>query len=87
MARLIDVDALCAELQREIGSPEGDEKLMKVNFIITRAPTWDADPVRHGQWEKLSAKEWPWTYRCTACGLPEDGRTVYCPNCGARMEV
>ena len=48
--RLIDADALCAELQKEFGSPEGHGKLMRINYIITHAPTIDAAPVRHGKW-------------------------------------
>jgi hypothetical protein len=40
--RLIDADALCAELQKEFGSPEGHGKLMRVNYIISNAPTVDA---------------------------------------------
>ena len=37
--RPIDADALCKKLQAEIGSPEGDEKLMRINYLITSAPT------------------------------------------------
>ena len=37
--RLIDADALCRRLQKRLGSPEGDDKLMEVNYEITRAPT------------------------------------------------
>ena len=43
--RLIDVDALCAELNREIGSPQGDEKLMKINNIITFASVLNKEDI------------------------------------------
>lgn len=45
MSRLIDADALCKKLQAELGSPEGHKKLMRVNYLITSAPTVDAIPV------------------------------------------
>ncbi len=43
--RLIDKDALCKKLQAEIGSPEGHKKLMRINYLITHAPSVDAIPV------------------------------------------
>lgn len=42
--RLIDADALCRRLQKRLGSPEGDGKLMEVNYEITRAPTLTGGP-------------------------------------------
>ena len=27
------------------------------------------------------------TYVCSSCGVEEDKRTNYCPNCGAKMDM
>lgn len=45
MGALIDRDALCAELQRRVGSPEGHRRLMEANQCICDAPAVDAAPV------------------------------------------
>ena len=59
---------------------------------IKNAPAVDAEPVRHGRWEKRKNCLW----RCSECGQipPYDviGDDVsywecqYCPNCGAKMD-
>lgn len=93
--RLIDADALCEELQKEFGSPEGHRKLMKVNYIITHAPTIEAEPVRQGKWLPHPTEN-DWRV-CSACGLGteivrhEAGATTeynykHCPWCGAKMD-
>ena len=43
--RLIDADALCKRLQELVGSPEGDDKLIEIDFAIIDAPTIDAIPI------------------------------------------
>lgn len=52
---------------------------------IDDAPTIEAEPVRHGRWERVDiAGEDP--HECSYCG---DRVSVwgyrYCPNCGAKM--
>ena len=83
--RLIDADALCRKLQAELGSPEGHKKLMHINYLITSAPTIEAEPVRRGGWRE---KWFGYGYiiRCSECGRVSDKMTDYCPNCGAKME-
>lgn len=94
--RLIDADALCAELQKEFGSPEGHGKLMRINYIITHAPTIDAAPVRHGGWIPLGYRSGflknpdSEDFRCSICGY--EAYTLFfppperCPSCGAKMD-
>jgi len=65
---------------------------------LAEVPTIDAEPVRHGHWErKHQKKEFPGmhilingTYpTCSVCGFAEMGisqETDYCPNCGAKMD-
>lgn len=92
--RLIDADALCKKLQEEIGSPEGHKKLMRINYLITSAPTIEAEPVRRGKWiDKSYDSDNSW--ECSECHeeylmLYDDycefvEWAKYCPNCGAYM--
>lgn len=41
--------------------------------------------VLHGRWEQTGMHLLP--YECSACGSKEGGRTNYCPNCGAKMDL
>lgn len=59
--------------------------------MLEKAPAVDAEPVRHGRWEK--APKFEHMLRCSECkdAYVEDdwiaGRKwSYCPNCGARMD-
>lgn len=62
--------------------------LTEAQSILRELPA--ADPVKHGKWiEQVvtgSLNDW---YSCSNCGYYEirAGRTLYCPNCGAKMEV
>ena len=97
--RLIDADALCKKLQEELGSPEGHKKLMLINYLITSAPTIEAEDVRRGKWiEYPECLAYDGAFGddhivCSECHhvwsiLDNDAETFnYCPNCGARMEV
>ncbi len=96
--RLIDADALEKEMyHKSFEVDDGRNKWHSGLWIrykifeeaIRDAPTVDAEPVRHGKWEKTSCK-WV-TYECSECGEKTDEtimglpRYVYCPMCGARM--
>ena len=57
---------------------------------VKDAPTVDAAPVVHGQWEKA---EYGGFVRCDKCkdvyideSWLTDGKWNYCPNCGAKMD-
>lgn len=64
---------------------------MEILNKIDEAPTIDAEPVRHGRWEKAS--EYMPIYVCSECkerNLFKNGNNVfsnYCPNCGAKMDL
>ena len=81
---LISRAALLEEYDRvHVGPPGGARKLME------KAPTVDAEPVRHGRWRHLSGDEW----RCTVCGEVictegswEKPTHKYCYECGAKMD-
>lgn len=77
--RLIDADALKKMLAEE-----------EIEFpMIDDQPTVDADPVRHGRWEKVRGHQM--VRRCSECGdiMPIDRafiHYIYCGHCGARMD-
>ena len=80
--RLIDADALIKEALAEgaYGYVDAEQ--------IANAPTIDAVPVRHGQWETNSDR--PDTLICSVCKCRFDmwkhDPHNYCPNCGAKMD-
>ena len=68
---------------------------------ITKVPTVEAEPIRHGHWIPYEYGDYHW-HKCSVCGVADkyietvhrDGypdKDVecirhYCPNCGASME-
>ena len=49
----------------------------------------DVAPVRHGEW--LPTTKWwqggsAWK-QCSECGILHCGKSPYCPNCGAKMDL
>lgn len=55
---------------------------------LSKVPTADAVPVRHGQWIGKPIAGYS-TVRCTQCGdvfLENSGQWNYCPSCGAKMD-
>lgn len=57
-------------------------------FLKSR-PTIDAEPVRHGRWERNPNTE-SWFREivfCSECGRDNGAReSDYCPNCGTKMD-
>ena len=45
----------------------------------------DVDTVRHGRWG--SYEPYLDGYRCSCCKLVHRTCTIYCPNCGCRMDL
>ena len=54
--------------------------------VIRNAPTFDAEPVRHGWWVYDHWCE----FKCSCCGhfssTNPRGIEKYCPNCGVKMD-
>lgn len=56
-------------------------------FEKTTEPTVDAEPIRHGHWNKMDN-----VWECSECGETislrryEENRMNYCPNCGTKMD-
>ena len=96
MARLIDADELFDTLAKRWGIPKDwdgriEQTCEDAFGEIENAPTVDAAPVVHGQWEKH-----PNMYgfvRCSECRdcvvwdeWVNNEKWKYCPNCGAKMD-
>ena len=85
--RLIDADKFEVYSYTLI-SPDFEEGVWSVLEKLDAAPTIDAVPVRHGQWETNSAK--PDTLICSVCKCGFDmwkhDPHNFCPNCGAKMD-
>ena len=82
MTRLIDADALIEEALTEGAYGYVDA------LQIAIAPTVDAVPVRHGQWETNSDRSDTLICSVCKCGFDmwkHDPRN-FCPNCGAKMD-
>ena len=99
MARLIDADALIAEVENNINTywneAGGGYYLAEdaLNESIRTAPTVDAVEVKHGRWIDHLVRDW----RCSECGEKihkvrqvdgycYDDMPNYCPKCGAKMD-
>lgn len=91
--RLIDANALSKEFAEKCVGECGCCVCAKYDFscdLINKAPTIDAEPVRHGHWiihvDELSPADS--TQECSVChgeewlGIKHEN---YCPNCGAKM--
>ena len=80
--RLIDADEMKDELK------DMDFVLTKHNLEdwIDEQPTVDAEPVRHGKWERVEYS-FVGGYRCSCCGSKAlDDSFNYFGYCGAKMD-
>ena len=90
--RLIDADAIPYTMlyKEDWLRGTGVEKPAVWKDTIDEMPTIEAEPVRRGRWINL----YYGNYRCSECGAWWSGENaeivenfIYCPNCGAKMEV
>ena len=59
---------------------------------VEQAPTLTyEDLVPHGRWDFVDQRFYDGgfvdIYICTSCGLSNDGKSIFCPNCGAKMDL
>lgn len=87
--RLIDADALLDDC---VFSSKEFEKFMRE--FIGDAPTIELER-KKGKWEDCYRSKWDgtryWFRACSECNFERDDcnsekDTMYCPNCGAKME-
>lgn len=92
--RLIDVDALCDEIE-SVEYSGHDPEVERICSLIQKAKWIDAEPVKHGYWEEFTRIVIPQPYnhyeqawKCSECGYDEGFlEWKYCPHCGAKMEA
>jgi len=82
--RLIDAEPLYDKLEDYYKSSCGKAHEMARNCLdaVCDMPTVDAAPVKHGHWEDVGSL----SCRCSECGCKNDRETMFCPNCGAKMD-
>lgn len=86
MARYIDAD----ELQRKYDElPLHEHNFYTTQIwggifrgLIKETPTADVAPVVHGKWEIGTHH----SFLCSVCGWEHECYTLYCPDCGAKMD-
>ena len=49
---------------------------------IAALPAADVQPVKHGRW----ILENNLSYSCSVCGVPQWNISMFCPDCGAKMD-
>ena len=87
--RLIDADKTY-KILTDYYHHNKDVQHIALTLALNKVPTVDAEPVRHGRWER---KEDPYGFFdtipvCSACGCTTKYRetSAYCPHCGALMD-
>lgn len=90
--RLIDADALIDEVKHITGQDTimwfydrriKREQEVNMAAFIELMPT--IDPVKHGRWEYIGG--YGYQYRCSNCIMCAEHKTLYCANCGAKMDM
>ena len=93
MARYIDAEILKHKVLRISTHFLNSWDTLGVLSVIDETPTEDVDVARHGSWV-LDDDVSSYRYSCSCCGelVPksrygDDYFSVYCPGCGARMDL
>ena len=88
MSRLIDADALLMDNTWAFYDRFGNRT--SAGLAIEEAPTVNAEPVRHGRWQKkrnpMMYQIVPYVFVCDQCGTAFEYDTPYCGECGAKMD-
>lgn len=90
---LIDCKPLITSIKRSPAKMIDGKHYVRLDSVtekIRSAPTIDAVPVVHAEWDHWGGDEW----KCTNCagfiyaeGSWEKPWQKYCPNCGAKMKM
>lgn len=87
---LIDADEAVKIIKRYDDRGLALDEVTRITDGIAREieamPTVDAEPVRHGKWERVEYS-FVGGYRCSCCGSKAlDDSFNYCGYCGAKMD-
>lgn len=86
-ARALDDTDLSLGRNRELVQFDKDCKQNAID-MLKKAPTVDAEPVRHGHWVGIDDEPCE-VWECDMCGYIYESDQQwynYCPNCGAKMD-
>ena len=71
------------EAEKLIMRPLGNGDYIVTREAIINAPTFEAEPIRYGEWLPVDDKND--AFDCSECDVMVMKKHNYCPNCGARM--
>jgi NADH pyrophosphatase NudC (nudix superfamily) len=85
MPRYIDADEVLETMRSNMDMQELYLPTHFIDLVIEDMPTADVQPVKHGRWKLRCYGDYPY---CSSCNNEPKSRemTLYCPNCGARMD-
>ena len=89
--RLIDADFEIDHYNSMLDNPtpdvtQGDKRRARIIVEALRmAPTIEAEPVRHGKWDKETFYNVNY-FKCSICGDVAWWEANYCDHCGAKMD-
>lgn len=96
MAEYIERDAaliICEkEYQERVKMQDwcGDTVAWNIGHAIKAIQAADVAPVVHGRWEESVEIQTDtstlYDYTCSVCSIVTTRESLYCPNCGARMD-
>lgn len=92
MAEYIEREATI-ELLRSLGSRDYRREkgtiqdAIKMVSFSEYTPAADVVPVVHGRWVPFHSEDAGDIQYCSVCEIGFDAKTVYCPHCGAKMDV
>lgn len=72
------------EAEKLIMRPLGNGDYIVTREAIINAPTFEAEPIRYGEWLPVDDKND--AFDCSECDAMVMKKHNYCPNCGAKMK-
>lgn len=93
MAEYIEKEAVLAEVDKAFKLFAEHDDIIRLysdaRCSVIHAPAAEVDPVVHGRWKSRpmivnTTRMEVWM--CSICGVEKTRTSVYCPNCGARMD-
>ena len=71
------------EAEKLIMRPLGNGDYIVTREAILNAPTFEAEPIRYGEWLPVDDKND--AFDCSECDVMVMKKHNYCPKCGAKM--
>lgn len=85
ISRKAAIDIMQAKGDMAMGTPKA--VFYNAAHMLEMLPAVDAEPVRHGKWQKGDPTDAnPYIMCCSECGKLGLSDWVCCPRCGAKMD-